>query len=133
MEGRLWLILVMWPSANLISLACSGQHAQLDGMCVCVRDCVFVCLCLGPSGPVDATTLADGSNNGIGERERGRGGEKCVRLKELVNLALFTQEISLRTTSVLQERPENKLHLSKITTGKLINSKQPSHTHGQTN
>ena len=53
-------------------------------VCVCVRDCVFVCLCLGPSGPVDATTLADGSNNGIGEREQGRKGEKCVRLKELV-------------------------------------------------
>ena len=96
-------------------------------MCVCV--CVFVCLCLGPSGPVDATTLADGSNNGIGERERkgerGRDGGKCVRLKELVSLALFTQEMSLRTRSVLQEGPENKLHLSKITTGKLINSKQP--------
>lgn len=39
MEGSLPLILVMWPFANLISLACSGQTSQIDNVCV------FVCVC----------------------------------------------------------------------------------------
>lgn len=52
----------MWHIANLVSLACSRQHAR---MCVCVFMCVFVCLCLGLSGLLEATTLADGSNNAI--------------------------------------------------------------------
>ncbi len=72
MEGRLPLILVMWHFANLISLACSGQPARIDTMCVCI----FACLCLRASGPVDATTLADGSSNGIGGREKVKARER---------------------------------------------------------
>ncbi len=67
MEGRLPLILVMWHVANLISLACTGQHARIHTVHVFVCVCLWLCLCLGMLGPVDATTLADGSNNGIGK------------------------------------------------------------------
>lgn len=55
------LILVMWHFANLISLARSGQHARLDCECVRVPACVHEWVCLWLSGPVEATTLADGS------------------------------------------------------------------------
>lgn len=80
-EGRLPLILVTWHLANLISLACSGQPARIDTVCVCTRVHlrVCVCLCLEASGPVNATTLADGSNNGIREREKVRARKQCVR------------------------------------------------------
>lgn len=71
MEGRLLLILLMWHFANLISLACNGQPAQIDTVCACV--CMFASLCLGVSWPVNATTLADGSNNGIREKVKAIG------------------------------------------------------------
>ncbi len=48
--------------------ACPDTHC-VWGVCVCVCVCVCVFLCLGMLGPVDATTLADGSNNGIGNTE----------------------------------------------------------------
>lgn len=44
-------------------------------MCECVRARVPVYVSMsasGASGPVNATTLADGSNNGIGEKEKAR-------------------------------------------------------------
>lgn len=82
-KRRLPLILVTWHFANLISLACSGQPARIDTVCVCVCTRVHlrvcVCLCLEASGPVNATTLADGSNNGIREREKVRARKQCVR------------------------------------------------------
>lgn len=61
---RLQLILAMWHFANLISLACSGQRAQIDA--VYVRACVRTS---NLQGPVESTTLSDGSSDGIGEKK----------------------------------------------------------------
>lgn len=54
-EGRLPLILVTWHLANLISLACSGQPARIDTVCVCVYACALACLCVSVSGSIGAS------------------------------------------------------------------------------
>lgn len=67
-ERRLLPILVLWHDASLISLACSGQSARIAAclkVCVCAFVSMCLCACMGASGPVSATTLADVSNNSI--------------------------------------------------------------------
>lgn len=104
---RLQLILAMWHLANLISLACSGQRAQIDAVCVCACVCAHV----RSSGTGRIHHSVWWFQWWYWRKKKEKGEKVCVCSRARTSMCARCNKISWRSSFVpSQERPQNQLN-----------------------